>query len=133
MMTGTDLADLQWHWGGAYLITGMSGRWLAQRRDDGQTLTAPGPEELAELITEDYGARPVSREAALMAGWLALPAHVLAAALTAAFPGCMVNVLSPRRGGRPRFEAVRRDGGSLYCLISDDAREIWRELQQARP
>jgi hypothetical protein len=43
----------------------MSGRWLAQRRDDGQTLTAPGPEELRELITEDYGAQPVSREAAL--------------------------------------------------------------------
>ena len=128
-MTGTDLADLQWDWGGAYLITGMSGRWLAQRRDDGQTLTAPGPEELRELITEDHGAQPVSREAALVAGWLALPAHVQATALTAAFPGYMVNVLS-RRGGRPRFEAVRRDGGSPYCLISDDAREIWRELRR---
>ena len=54
------LADLQWHWGEAYLITGMGGHWLAQRRDDGQTLTASGPEELRELIIEDYTARPVA-------------------------------------------------------------------------
>ena len=39
------LADLQWNWGSAYLITGMSGHWLAQRRDDGRTLSASGPEE----------------------------------------------------------------------------------------
>ena len=84
MMTGTDLADLQWHWGGAYLITGMSGRWLAQRRDNGQTLTASDPVRLRELITEDYAEQPVSREAASVAGRLALPAHVQAAALQAA-------------------------------------------------
>jgi hypothetical protein len=66
MMTGTRdaVADLQWNWGSAYLITGMAGHWLAQRRDDGQTLSASGAEELRELITEDYRARPVSREAA---------------------------------------------------------------------
>ena len=58
------LADLQWNWGSAYLITGMSGHWLAQRRDDGQTLSASGPEELRELITEDYRARPVPRDIA---------------------------------------------------------------------
>jgi hypothetical protein len=33
-----------------------------------------------------------------------------------------------RWGQKPRFEAVSRDGGSPYCLISADAREIWREL-----
>ncbi len=66
MMTGTRdaLADLQWNWGSAYLITGMAGHWLAQRRDDGRTLSASGPEELRELIIEDYRARPVPREAA---------------------------------------------------------------------
>ena len=58
------LADLQWNWGSAYLITGMSGHWLAQRRDDGRTLSASGPDGLRELMIEDYAARPVSREAA---------------------------------------------------------------------
>ena len=55
-------------------------------------------------------------------------AHVQAAELTAAFPQYVVNVL-PRRNAKPRFEAVGRDGGSLYCLIGDDALEIWRELR----
>ncbi|HEY4462726.1 MAG TPA: hypothetical protein VGN41_08685 [Streptosporangiaceae bacterium] len=56
------------------------------------------------------------------------PASVQAAALRAAFPGYIINVIS-RRGGKPRFEAVSRDGGSPWCLISTDAREIWRELR----
>jgi hypothetical protein len=30
---------------------------------------------------------------------------------------------------KPRFEAVSREGGSPYALISSDAREIWRELR----
>jgi hypothetical protein len=58
------------------------------------------------------------------------PANVQAAALRAAFPGYAVNVLR-RRGQRPRFELVSRDGGSPYCLISDDPREIWAELRSA--
>ena len=64
MMTGTDLTDLQYHWGGAYLITGMSGHWLAQGRDDGQTLSASGPDGLRELMIDDYAEQPVPREAA---------------------------------------------------------------------
>jgi hypothetical protein len=40
----------------------------------------------------------------------------------------VVTVL-PRRNAKPRFEAVSRDGGNLYCLISDDTQEIWRELR----
>ena len=55
-------------------------------------------------------------------------AHVQAAELSAEFPSYVVTVL-PRRNAKPRFEAVSRDGGSLYCLISDDATEIWRELR----
>ena len=119
------LADLQWNWGSAYQITGMGGHWLAQRQDDGRTLSASGPEELRKLMIEDYAAQPVSRDDAPVTG---PSAHVQAAVLTAAFPGTSSTCC--RAGARkPRFEAVSRDGGSLYCLISDDAREIWRELR----
>lgn len=66
-----------------------------------------------------------------MTGWpipSAPSAHVQAAALQAAFPQNVVSVIA-RRGERPRFEVVARDTSrDLYCLISDDAREIWREL-----
>ncbi len=62
--TAEALADLQWNWGGAYLITGMNKHWLAQRRDNGRTLKASGPDGLRELMIEDYAARPVSRETA---------------------------------------------------------------------
>ena len=58
------------------------------------------------------------------------PTSVQAAALRAAFPGYAVNVLR-QRGERPRFEVVSRAGGSPYCLISEDVREIWRELRSA--
>lgn len=57
-------------------------------------------------------------------------AQAQAAALRAEFPRYAVNVLH-RRGDRPRFEVVSRDGSNPYCLISIDALEIWRELQKA--
>ncbi len=66
-----------------------------------------------------------------MTGWPIPPspsAHVQAAALQAAFPGYTINVIM-RWNEKPRFEAVSRDGGSPYALISSDAREIWRELR----
>jgi hypothetical protein len=56
-------------------------------------------------------------------------ARVRAAALRSAFPGYIVNVIVPAHGEKPRFELVSRDGGNPYCLISSDAREIWRELR----
>lgn len=59
------------------------------------------------------------------------PASVQAAALRKAFPGYAVNVLR-QRGERPRFEVVSREGGSPYCLISADPREIWAELRRSR-
>ncbi len=59
-------------------------------------------------------------------------AHVQAAALRAAFPGYVVNVIR-FPGEKPRYEVVSRDASSPYCLISTDAWEIWRELKQARP
>lgn len=48
-------------------------------------------------------------------------------ALRAAFPGYTFNVIVT--GDLPRIEAVAKDLTSpVYCLISADAREIWREL-----
>ena len=41
---------------------------------------------------------------------------------------CAVHVVT-RWDDKPRFEVVSRDGGDPYCLISDDPREIWRELR----
>lgn len=57
-------------------------------------------------------------------------ARVQATALRAAFPDYAINVLWSK-GDKPRYEAVSRDGGDPYCLISSDAREIWRELREA--
>jgi hypothetical protein len=51
-------------------------------------------------------------------------------ALRAAFPNYTINVLKCR-GDKARFEAVSKTGANPYCLISADAREIWRELKEA--
>jgi hypothetical protein len=59
-----------------------------------------------------------------------LPVRVQAEALRTAFPTYYVNVIM-KRGDKPRFEVVSRDGGSPYCLISTDAKEIWAELKAA--
>ena len=64
IMTMSPLEDLQWHWGGAYLITGAGGHWIAQRRDNGRTLNARTPDGLREQMIDDYGAEPVSRDIA---------------------------------------------------------------------
>jgi hypothetical protein len=67
-------------------------------------------------------------------GWPLRPvaaAQVQAAALRAAFPGYTVHV-SAGRGEQPWFEVVSRDDSDPYCLISDDAREIWHELARVR-
>jgi hypothetical protein len=48
-------------------------------------------------------------------------------ALRLAFPGYAMNLLMT--GGKARFEAVSKNGGNPWCLISTDAREIWRELR----
>lgn len=55
-------------------------------------------------------------------------AHVQVTALRTAFPDYTFNLI--RHQGEPaRYEAFSRDGSSPYCLISTDAREIWRELR----
>jgi hypothetical protein len=56
------LASLRWHWDTAYLICHPEPDvWMAQRRDDRQTLHADGPEALRDRIIADYFARPVPR------------------------------------------------------------------------
>jgi hypothetical protein len=58
----SDLDDLRWHWGGAYVIGHMAADlWLAQRRDDRKVLRATAPSELLELIRADYAEHPVNR------------------------------------------------------------------------
>jgi hypothetical protein len=56
------LADLRHHWGEAYLVHRLGARWVAQRRDSRESMSAAGPEELRELIVADYAARPVPRD-----------------------------------------------------------------------
>jgi hypothetical protein len=57
------LAELEWHWGSAYLIANPEpGAWIAQRRDDFGTLRAASVDELWQAIRADYAARPVRRD-----------------------------------------------------------------------
>lgn len=55
-----DLADLRWHWDGAYEIA-WDGRFRARRRDGLGTLDTSTALELREHILHDYLARPVPR------------------------------------------------------------------------
>jgi hypothetical protein len=66
----TPLGDLCWHWGTAYVLSGIIGHWRAERRDDGRVLTADDPEKLRQAIIRDYTRKPVPRtpSAAGMAG-----------------------------------------------------------------
>jgi hypothetical protein len=68
-MVGTSdgpLDALRWHWGSAYLIHHpMPDVWIAERRDDHETLRADSPERLLDLIRKDYSDRPVSRAVSL--------------------------------------------------------------------
>ncbi len=59
------LADLRHHWGDAYLIHHLetAGKWVAQRRDSRETMSADTPDGLLGKIRADYAARPVPRQA----------------------------------------------------------------------
>jgi hypothetical protein len=55
------LEYLRFHWDTAYAISCLgAGRWLAQRRDNRQTLRADTPYGLRDLIIQDYQAQPVA-------------------------------------------------------------------------
>jgi hypothetical protein len=55
------LADLRFHWGSAYLVEVIGGRWIAQRRDSHETFSSDSPVGLLDFIREDYRLRPVPR------------------------------------------------------------------------
>jgi hypothetical protein len=55
-------AILQYHWGSAYVIAWTGdGKWVAQRRDNRESVTADTPEELIRRIRRNYDANPVPR------------------------------------------------------------------------
>lgn len=53
---------LDYHWGEAYDLAVTRSGWVAKRLDNNRALVASSPEELRELIIEDYAAEPVSRD-----------------------------------------------------------------------
>lgn len=57
-----------------------------------------------------------------------LQVYIQAEALRRAFPAWQIAVQA-WVGDRLRIEAVNRDGGGLYALISSDPAELWRELR----
>ncbi len=60
---GGALEELEFHWGSAYDVALVDGRWTARRRDGrGGTLADPLPERLRLRIEADYAAMPVPRE-----------------------------------------------------------------------
>ena len=58
---GSELGDLQHHYGEAYVIADMGRYWLAQRRDDRVMIRAETAGELLEKIRADYARKPVPR------------------------------------------------------------------------
>jgi hypothetical protein len=56
-----DLADLRWHYHGAYVINGGDNVWVATRTDNGRSLFADTAEALLTKIRLDYAAKPVPR------------------------------------------------------------------------
>jgi hypothetical protein len=65
-MTLDDAAELidylRWHWGEAYRIHFFEpDRWMAQRRDTWESLTAESPLNLRDAIVADYRNKPVGR------------------------------------------------------------------------
>ncbi|MGD0937388.1 MAG: hypothetical protein ABR922_22815 [Streptosporangiaceae bacterium] len=123
------IKELQWHWGETYQITGAGGTWLARRVDNGHTLVAASAVGLRELIVQDYTADPVPKPGGPISSRPLPSADFEAAALRNAFPSYTISVIV-RYGDKPRFEAVSRDGGNPYCLVSSNAREIWHELRR---
>ncbi len=68
-MGAGDFAELEHHWGSAYVFTydarpGNRNPYVAVRRDKKGAIRAADPETLFAAVTQDYQARPVPRSAA---------------------------------------------------------------------
>jgi hypothetical protein len=59
---GSQIADLRYHWDGAYHFGWRNGRFTATRSDNGAVLTAETAAELSELVRLDYCHHPVPRQ-----------------------------------------------------------------------
>ena len=58
-----ELESLTFHWGDAYSISHpVPGRWIAQRRDNRETVTAETAEQLHKAIEADYAKKRVPRD-----------------------------------------------------------------------
>jgi hypothetical protein len=56
-----EIAQLRYHWGGAYEISSPNGMFRAMRRDDGSAVSAPTADSHRTEIRADYHARAVPR------------------------------------------------------------------------
>lgn len=60
----TQLEHLRWNWDTAYIINFIEpGKWMAERRDNHETLRADDADLLRDLIVADYIAAPMPRSA----------------------------------------------------------------------
>jgi hypothetical protein len=58
------LADLRWHWEGAYEFSYSDGTWSAQPADaPAEILTADSAEALRTLVRQDYAERQLRKKA----------------------------------------------------------------------
>jgi hypothetical protein len=55
------LADLRWHWDGAYLFGHDGARYWACRTDNGTMISEPNLAEFRKMIRLDYIHQPVPR------------------------------------------------------------------------
>ena len=60
-LRAASLADLDWHWDDAYVISFEYGMFTARRRDNGAVVRSPEASGLYDEIRQDYEARPVPR------------------------------------------------------------------------
>src|SRR6266852_3506558 len=104
---------------------------MAVGEDDGPQ--ARGRDAGAAWLEYPYGWGLALESRSLLRGRRAAPPWMRAelVRLRAAFPEFSFGICPGWRG--PMFEAWRAMGsGGLYAVITQDAREVWRELEQNR-
>jgi hypothetical protein len=64
----------------------------------------------------------------MMDGSCIVTPEIMVARFNNAFPS--YRATWTRHGGRPRYELVTTDDSHPWCVISEDAAEIWRALKE---